>query len=150
MLQLQLLMHLHLQCVRFVCWLVVVVGVGGGALPTLFINTYAALIAASLPDLVVLLLVARIVVVLCRMRMRSRRRGHQLLLLLLLLLDVVRMHAPQVVVDHRSLLLAERADATVAVAIAHADIVGIPVPLILGHLAGDWLARLHKVRHSGP
>lgn len=74
-------LHLHLQCMRFE--------------PTLFINTYAALIAARLPDLVMLLLVTRMVV----RRMRRSRGSHQLLLLLL---DVVRMgmHACQVVVDH--------------------------------------------------
>jgi len=83
--------------------------------------------------LLLLPLVTRMVV-LCRMR-SSRRRGHQLLLLL----DVVRMHAAQVVVDHRGLLLAECADAAIA------DIVRIAIPLVLGHR----LAGLHKVRNSG-
>jgi len=111
----------------------------GGVGPTLFINTYAALIAASLPNLVVLLLLPLVtrMVVLCRMR--SRRRGHQLLLL-----NVMGMHAAQMVVDHRRFLLAERADAAVP------DVVPIAIPLILGNLSGYRLAGLYKVRNSGP
>lgn len=70
---------------------------------TLFINTYATLIAARLPDLV-LMMMARWLMV---HGMRCRRRcGHQLLLLMLLLLYMMRMHAGQMVVYHRRLLLA--------------------------------------------